>query len=92
MPVHPRTVALFVWKTHGTKATPQLYLETRETGRNDCGVARVLGHLSKTHRVLGLHKEGIQQAREALEVYRPLGTTVEQAKWFNNLALIVAQA
>ena len=37
----------------------------------------------------GPHKEGTQQARETLEIYRQLGTTVEQAKLLDNLAWLL---
>jgi hypothetical protein len=34
-----------------------------------------LMELSETNRLLGLHGEGIQQAKEALEIYERLGNT-----------------
>jgi tetratricopeptide (TPR) repeat protein len=37
--------------------------------------------------VTNLHKEGIRQAKEALEIYERLGDTVEQARCLINLAL-----
>jgi len=48
----------------------------REQG-DDYQVARVLRH---TNRLLGLHKEGIQEAKEALEISKQLGDVMEQAR------------
>jgi hypothetical protein len=64
--------------------THTLKLE-RERG-NDFGVARALGSLSDANRLLGLYEEGIQQAKEALEIYERLGDTVEQARCLIHLA------
>ena len=50
-------------------------------------VAQVLRELSDANRILGLCGEGIQQAREALEIYQRLGTTTEQARCLSYLAL-----
>ena len=58
----------------------------REQG-DDKNVARVLGHLSDTNRLMGLPKQGIQQAREALNIYERLGDTMRQARCLDNLAL-----
>ena len=44
----------------------------RERG-NDYQAARTLRQLASTDRLTGLHKEGIRQAREALEIYERLG-------------------
>jgi len=49
-------------------------------------VARTLSALSDANRLLGLCKEGIQQAREALEIYEHLNDTFEQAHSLHNLA------
>ena len=46
---------------------------------SDNDVARALGVLSEANRLIGLHEEGIQQAREALEIYERLGDTGKQA-------------
>ena len=51
----------------------------REQG-DDYQVARALRHLSHTSRLLGLHKEGVQQAKEALENSKQLGDVMEQAR------------
>jgi tetratricopeptide (TPR) repeat protein len=50
----------------------------RERG-DDMKVAATLMELSVTNRRIGLYEEGIQQAREALEVYERLGDTAEHA-------------
>jgi hypothetical protein len=46
---------------------------------SDRPVARTLMHLSDANRLLGLHEEGIQQAREALGILERLGDAEEQA-------------
>ena len=60
----------------------------RERGDDDW-VARTLRELVDTNRLLGQCKEGIRQAREALEIYRRLGNTVDQAKCLNFLAFLL---
>jgi len=55
--------ALDLWREHGS----------------DDDVALALISLSDINRIIGLHEEGIQQAREALEVYERLGDTGQQA-------------
>jgi len=57
----------------------------RERG-NDHRVAPTLERLSDTNRMLGLYKEGIQRAKEGLEVYEQLGDTVGQAECLRDLA------
>jgi len=56
---------------------------------DDANVARTLGRLSSTNRLMGFPKEGIQQAKEALEIYERLGDTMEQAWCLNNLSLLL---
>ena len=52
-----------------------------ERGRGtDDRVARTLRELAEANRLLGLHGEGIQQSREALEICERLGDAVGQAK------------
>jgi len=59
-------------------------------GREDDGrVAEVLGDLSDTNRMLGLHKEGIQCMEEALKIYERLGAAAEQARCLGNLAWVL---
>ena len=54
--------------------------------RDNNRVAWTLRELSDVNRNLGLYKEGIQQAKEALEIYQRLGATMEQAGCLNFLA------
>ena len=54
---------------------------------NDGRVAVTLRWLSDLNRLLQLHEEGIQQAREASEICGRIGDTVEQAGCLKNLAL-----
>ena len=57
-----------------------------ERGRgNDDRVAHTLRHLADTNRTLGLHKEGIRQLKDALEIYGQLGNAEGQAKCQNFL-------
>ena len=53
---------------------------------DDSRAATALGHLSDANRLMGLYKEGIQQAREASEIFERLGNTVKQAECLINLA------
>jgi len=53
---------------------------------DDANVARTLMDLSDTNQLMGLPKEGIQQAQEALEIYERLGDTLKQAQCLDNLA------
>ena len=57
----------------------------RERGDN-LGVALTLEDLSSANRFLGLHREGIQQAEEALEMFKRLGDRGEQAECLERLA------
>jgi len=57
----------------------------RERGSDD-QVAKTLVELSDTNMQIGLHKEGIQQAKEALEIYERLGDTGRQADCLTKLA------
>ena len=58
----------------------------REQG-NGSKVAQTLKDLSDTNRLMGLPGEGIQQAKEALEIYEWLGDTLKQAECLDSLAL-----
>jgi tetratricopeptide (TPR) repeat protein len=51
----------------------------RERG-DDLQVARALGRLCDTNRLIGLAKEGIQQAKEALRICERLSDRAEQAE------------
>ena len=57
----------------------------RGQGNND-RVARALRFLADANRMLGLHEEGIQQSKEALELYNRLGDAEGQAKCWNRLS------
>ena len=57
----------------------------RERG-NDHRVALMSSYLSDVNRLMGLGKEGIQQAREASGVFERLGNTVNQVKSLIDLA------
>ena len=50
------------------------------TRGDDIEVARALGYLSDTNRLQEHHKEGLQQAKEALEIYERFGYGVRQAQ------------
>ena len=63
----------------------------RERG-GDHDVAEVLRDLSDANRMLGLPEEGIQQAKEALEIYQRLGTEAEQVGCLNYLGLVLQKA
>jgi tetratricopeptide (TPR) repeat protein len=58
---------------------------SREQG-NDRQLARILHLLSDVHLWMRLPKEGIQQAKEASEIYERLGDTVNQATCLIDLA------
>ena len=60
----------------------------REQG-NDSQVAFVLSNLSSANRMLGLLKEGIRQAREALEIYERVGSAGSQGQCLVKLALLL---
>ena len=52
-------------------------------------VARTLSHLSDANREIGINKEGVEQAKEALELYEQLGDVVGQADCSNRLARVL---
>ena len=60
----------------------------RERG-DDRGAVQELRCLSDTNKDIGAHGEGIQQAREALEIYGRLGDTVAQAGCLLDLAWLL---
>jgi len=60
----------------------KLYRERED----DRAVAQTLRKLSDANHFLGLYKEGVRQVEEALEIFKQLGDTVEQAKCLINLA------
>ena len=54
-------------------------------------IARGLRLLSRANRMLGLSEEGIQQAREAFEIFERLGDTMEQAESLRVLARLLSE-
>jgi tetratricopeptide (TPR) repeat protein len=67
--------------------TCALQLE-RERG-SDCQVARILRHLAGTNRQMGILKEGITLAKEALEIGERLGDPVVEARCLAELAWLL---
>ena len=61
-------------------------LELQRRREDDFQVAHALTFLSDVNRLLDLHKEGIQQAKEALEIFERINDTVGRARCLNNLA------
>ena len=65
---------------------------TLERGRGDnFQVALTLQYLSEANRLLHLPREGIQQAEEALEMFKQLGDRGEQAECLEILARLLLQ-
>ena len=62
----------------------------REKG-DDIGVVETLAHLSIANAAMGLYKEGIQRAREALEILGRLGETEGQVLCLIKLASFLRQ-
>ena len=60
----------------------------RERG-DDAQVALTLRELSDANRWLGLHKEGIEQVKEALKIYERRGSTMGQAWCLNYLTRLL---
>jgi len=61
---------------------------SRERG-DDRRLAQALGHLSSVHLEMRLFKEGMEQAKEASELYERFGDTVEQAQCLEILARLL---
>jgi len=62
-------------------------LKLRRERKSDDQVAITLMELSEANRFMGLHKEGIEVAKEALEIFERLGGTERQADCLIELAL-----
>ena len=58
---------------------------------SEVGIADTLRLLSSANRMLRLCEEGIQQAREAFEIFERLGDTMEQAECLRALARLLWQ-
>ena len=56
---------------------------------NDLRVAQVLKSLSKSNRLLGIHKEGVLQAKEALAIYERRNNVVGQVLSWRELAWLL---
>ena len=67
------------------KRTLSYILELGRGQGNDDLVARALRRMAGANRMLGLHKEGIQQSREALGISERLGDVEGQGKCWNFL-------
>jgi tetratricopeptide (TPR) repeat protein len=65
-------------------------LELERRRKNDTQVAATLRRLADVNRLLRLDKEGIRQAKVALEIFERIGDTGGQAKCLNSLALLLA--
>ena len=59
--------------------------------RNDFRIAQTLRFLSDANRLVGLHKEGIQQVKEALEICKRLNKVSEQARSWQRLASLLCK-
>ena len=55
-------------------------------------VALTLRHLSDANRLMGLYEEGIQQAKEASEIFKQLGDTREQSRCLIYLARLLHES
>ena len=64
-------------------------LAIRRERENDIAVARTLRRLSGANQFLEHYEEGIQQAKEALEIYDRLGDTILQAFCWKDLASLL---
>ena len=70
----------------------RLLLQTLELERqrgSDTQVARVLRTLSEVNRRLGFSEEGVQQAKEALEIVARFNDATQQAESLSNLARLL---
>jgi tetratricopeptide (TPR) repeat protein len=64
-------------------------LELERQRGDDNRVVQALFWLADANRLLGLYEEGIQQAREALEIYERAGNTTAQADCLKNLTWLL---
>ena len=64
-------------------------LELQRQRGNDSEVAYGLRDLSDVNRLLGLHEEGIRQAKESLEFFERIDDTLGQAESLNKLAVLL---
>ena len=66
-------------------------LSLRREGGNRIPIAETLSFLSGVNQKLGLYREGIQQAKEALKIYEWLGNTTGQAKCLTDFARLLLE-
>ena len=64
-------------------------LDLERRSGNAPRVAQTLWYISDVNRLLGLHREGIQRADEALEILERIGDTKGQAQCLNQLAWLL---
>ena len=64
-------------------------LELERRRGNDPQVAEAFQDLSSVNRLLGLYKEGIRQAEEALEIYERIGDAEGQIRTLDSLAWLL---
>jgi tetratricopeptide (TPR) repeat protein len=63
-------------------------LELERRWGDDSRVAQTLQHLSLANRLLHFNEEGIQQAKEASEIFERIGDTTGQARCLNELSYL----
>ena len=66
-------------------------LNIRREQRDDGQVATTLWRLSIANRMLGHRKEGMREAKEALEIYERLGNTIQRARCLDLLARLLCE-
>jgi tetratricopeptide (TPR) repeat protein len=66
-----------------------LTLELEKQRGDDGRVAQTLQELSDANRLLDLNEEGIQRAKEALEIFKRINNTIGQAACLNDLAWLL---
>ena len=66
-------------------------LELQRQQGDDTGAARTIKLLSAANRMLGLSKEGIDQAREALEIYERIGDVIRQGDCLSQLTWLLLE-
>ena len=66
-------------------------LELQRQRGDDFEVAQTIKVLSDINRLLGLRKEGIEQAKEALEIYERIGNTIGQGDSLSKLTWLLLE-
>jgi tetratricopeptide (TPR) repeat protein len=64
-------------------------LELERRRGDDYLIAHTLRYLSDANRLLDLYEEGIQQTKEASEIYERIGDTIGQTRCLNDLAWLL---